>query len=479
MSKLPLENPAAERAILGAMIANTTEFWALKNRITEPLFTVPINRQIVKIAHRIAESGRDLSIAGIASKIPRDDSLTFSVEGYLATLVGDEAEPGAVRDLLDDLEDMAARRAMFRFGEELIRAAREDNGLDAVSRLEAAKEKVDEIADPFSGSVRHASEIAQKLMASVSQSAMSEQTIGLDCGLKAFQDLAGSLMPGRLYLLAGPPGSGKSALAYQIAEHASRTTPVLIESIEMEGDELVQRDLASRTGISPDKIERAAVSDDDIERLYEAAENLNELHLYIDSMTSPKVAQIRAKAMRMKRTRGLGLLVIDHLLYIDRPDRKMGEFEGIRANLQALKKLAKDLKIPILLLTQLKKEFGEGPWQQIRRPGVNDLYGGSAPEQEADVVLFVHREEYLLKRKEPDAAAKDRAEWDDRVSKVTGLAELIVAKRRGGQAHGIRTAFFDGPRVRFTDGRPSRVHRPDPDDYIPGFNDAQGSLLPT
>lgn len=459
MAKVPLENLPLERAVLGGLLRDTVLFWQLKPKARPELFTLPMHIKILGIAHQLVEDGRDLSIPGIISRLGREENSDFSPEGYLATLIADEAETETLEDSITDLEQIWARREMARLGGELIRQSTDDNGLDAMGRLEQAKEQMAAMNDPMNASVRHISTIAQGLIDRVSQASANEETVGLDVGLKGMQDLTGPLMPGRLYIIGGPPGSGKSALAYQVAAYCSMGCPVLVESIEMEADELVERDLAGITGIAADRIERAALNEEEIDQLFEAATTLADRQLYIDASTSPTIASIRAKAMRMKRLKGLSLLVIDHLLYIARPDRKMGEFEGIRANLQGLKKLAKDLGIPIILLTQLKKEFGDGPWNMMRRPNVNDLYGGSAVEQEADVVLFVHREEYLLMRKEPAKDAKDRAEWELKLDNCRGKAEILLAKRRGGTGAGVRTVYFEGPRVRFSDQAP-RIDRP-------------------
>lgn len=452
--KVPLENPPLERAVLGSLLADTNLFWQVRDRIRPDLFTVVTHGRIAEIFGQLVDEGRELSIPGVVSRLGRDDSSQFSPEGYLATLVADEAEADQFPDYLRDLEDMWARREMAKLGGELIRQSTDDNGLDAMGRLEKAREQMEALGDPMGTSVKHASHIAQTLISRVDAAMTSEKTVGLDLGIKAVQDLCGPLMPGRLYLLAGPPGSGKSALAYQIAEYVSRTAPVLFESIEMEDEEVIERDLAGRTGISADKIERAALNNEEIDRLVDAAGELVSTKLYIDSTTSPTIGQLRAKAMRMKRLKGLSLLVVDHLLYIAKANAKIGEFDAIRQNLQALKKLSKDLEIPILLLSQLKKEFSDGPWEQIRRPSVGDLYGGSAPEQESDVVMFVHREEYLLGRKEPAKDQKGRSDWEVRAERAAGKAEIILGKRRGGKGFGVRTLYFEADRVRFLDQAP-------------------------
>lgn len=462
--RIPLENPSLERAVLGSLLGDTNMFWQLKDRAREELFTVVMHGKIVRIMHALVEEGRELSVPAIITRLGRDDNSDFSPEGYLATLLADEADPDALQDHFRDLEDMWARRKMAKLGQELIKQSTEDNGLDAMGRLEKAREDIDAMGDPMGTSVRHIGTIAQELINRVSAASDKEQPVGLAVGLKNVQDLTGPLMPKRLYTIAGPPGSGKTALAYQIAAFIAVNEPALFEEIEMGEEEMVERDLAGRTGISAAAIEQANLNNDEIDQLFDEAMKMADLKLYIDGSTSPTVAQIRAKAMRMRRLKGLKLVVIDHLLYLRKPSEKMGEFEGIRANMQALKKMAKDLEIPVIILTQLKKEFGEGPWQQMRRPNVNDLYGGSSVEQESDVILFVHREEYLLGRKEPAQDAKDRPDWTFKMDNVRGKAELVLGKRRGGAGFGTRTLYFDGPRVMFSDQAPrvdfSKMNRP-------------------
>lgn len=403
----------------------------------------------------VADAGRSFTIGAVVARLPVEDDPDYSPEGYLATVVSDAAPAASLVDELTDLSDMWARRAMMKLGEDLIRTSRDDNGMSAIERLDSAKNRVDALADPLGSGAKHIAHISDRLLARVQDASNRELSIGLNVGLKAMQDITGALMPGRVYLLAGPPGSGKSALAYQVAEHVAQTEPVLFESHEMEADELAERDLASRTGISAERIERASVNVEELEALYDAADQHRSLQLHIDASSSMTANMIRSQAIQLKRTEGLSLLVIDHLLYIQPADRKMGEFQAIRANMQAVKRIAKDLSIPVLILSQLKKEYSDGTWQQVRRPNVGDLYGGSAVEQEADVILFAHRPEYLLRRKEPAKDAKDHAEWETALEKVAGKAELLIGKRRGGAGYGHRICYFDAPRVKFADVAPS------------------------
>lgn len=464
--KLPLENRPLERSLLGTLIADTHLFWQIKARANPDLFTTPLHQRIATIMHRLAESGREFSVAAIVSRLgDANDDQGFSPEGYLATLVSEEAGASEVHDHLEDLEEMFARRQMMRLGEVLMRGAREDNGMSATERLEAAKASVEQIADPLGSGARTIYEVGQRVLARTQDASNREAPVGLDLGLKCLQDLTGPLMPGRVYTLAGPPGSGKSALAFQVATnvaaslHMETGKPLVVkfDSLEMDGEELAERDLAARTGISAEKIERASVNVEELEQLYEASEQTRPIALHIDSATHQTITMIRSKAMRLKRLRGLDLLVVDHLLYISRPASRKPEHEQIRDVMQGVKQLAKDLGIPIMLLAQLKKEYSDIPWNMMRRPRAGDLYGGSAVEQESDVVIFVHRPEYILKRSEPESGAKDYAEWEAMEVKWRGLAEIVLAKRRGGAQAGVRRAWFDGPRTTFSDSQPRIV----------------------
>lgn len=465
--KVPLENVPLERAVLGTMMSDSHFFWGMKDRARPELFTTDIHQKICKVIHALAEEGKQVNIPSIITRLGIDrENSDFSPEGYLATLLADEADITHAGHFLTDLEDIFARREMAKLGAELIRQSTADTGMDAAARLEEAKNSMEAIGDPVGSTVRHIAQIASAMMDRVADSAAKEMSVGLNSGLKQFQDLVGALMPGRVYTIAGPPGSGKSILGQQIAEYVADKDPALLVSIEMDDEEIAQRWMASDTGITTDRIERASLNNDEVDQLYDSIHARTKSKLYVDASSNVTVSKIRAKAMRMKRLKGLSLLVIDHLLYIDSPDRKLGEFAAIRANMQALKSLAKTMGIPVILLTQLKMSFGDGAWDQIRRPNVNDLYGGSSVEQESDVVIFVHREEYLLGRKKPSEDATDFGKWQDKFDSVKGKAELVLVKRRGGNGFGVRTLIFDGPRMRFYDQAPRKVNQPRYEDAL-------------
>lgn len=443
-TKVVFENPVAERAAIGALVANTTSFIGLKERVTPALFAVDRHQEIAKAMAKLVDDHRSLNVAAIIGAIGFVD---WHPEGYLGACIADACHPDEIEDTILDLEKMQARREILRFSEALAREARATE--DPIMAIEKAKLAVNQIGDIFHEQVRPVGDIAKGVVLRVDKAFQANKVEGISYGLKGIQDLMGPLLGGRVYLIAGAPGAGKSALASQIAETIAETHPVLFDQIEMPAEEQVERMLAQRAGVSSEAIERAALDAEEFERVAEASERIRPLHLWIDSSTGPTVGQIAARARRMKRQHGIVTVFVDNMLYLVTPDTRMKEHEAVRANLQGLKKLAKSEDIAVVALTHLTKEYATGI---IRRPRVSDLYGGSANEQEADVILLLFREEYMLRRAEPmDETSKEHVEWRERLANCEGQAEAILGKRRGGRGYGLRRLYFDAERTRFHD----------------------------
>lgn len=452
-------------------------FFEVSGIVTAADFAEDWHGELWRLMHDQIVAGRDAR----ASSLLHDQEQDADIGGvrasvYLADLERQAPPSSLAQDLAKTIRDLALRRRLISAGEQLVA---ECFDAPASTRGEELRAKYDAaFAALFSTvadvGVRHIGDVSEMVLKRVARAIGGVvEGGGIELPLAAAQALVGSLMPGRLYVLAGAPGSGKSLLAQKIAKHASRPGAgvALFRSIEMEDEEVVERDLATLTGISAESIERGNVPPGDYETLVDAAALTNKHRLYIDSSSAPTAALIRAQAMRMKRLVGLDLLVVDHLLYIEKPDPRMPEFEAIRGNIKAMKRIAKDLGIPVLLLTQFNREFNAGP---VRRPTVSDLYNSSAIEQEADVILFVHREGYMLKRKEPpkgvtEKEKKEHSDWEARVMEAGDKAELILGKRRGGKGFGVRTVYFDEKAVDFVDNYTrgtESLHQGEPE-YLP------------
>jgi replicative DNA helicase len=269
------------------------------------------------------------------------------------------------------------------------------------------------------------------------------------------------LFGGRLYGLSGASGSGKTSLAWQIARSIAEATPiingepesqVLFESLEMDGEELVTRDLTYLTGIPSAAIESATLSEGEFGRVvdgYEAEQR--KLPLVIDSAKSQTVGMIRGKAQRLKRLKGLSALVVDHWRYL-KPSSRGDWMETMNEDLRALNAIADDLDVPVILIAQLKASYGSEStdWRKLREPNVGDIFNGAVLEQECDALILVHRMEYMLARRKPSDTTQVAA-WEEELRKHIGRAQLILNKRRGGGGYGRRTVGFDAPTTRFSD----------------------------
>jgi replicative DNA helicase len=285
----------------------------------------------------------------------------------------------------------------------------------------------------------------------------------------------GGLQPSDLIILAGRPGMGKTALATNIAYNVAKAFKqgdvrpdgshetmnggvVGFFSLEMSAEQLATRIIAERTGIPSNKIRRGAIDESDFEKIRDVTVELQHLPFHVDETGGLSIAQLAARARRLKRQVGLDLLVVDYLQLLQgsshrASEGRVHEITEITTNLKAL---AKELGIPILALSQLSRQV-EG--REDKRPQLSDLRESGSIEQDADVVLFVFREEYYHQMRKPTEANKEKfAEWMVEGERVEGKAELIIGKQRHGPT-GTVELQFDAAVTRF--GNLDTAHRPD------------------
>jgi len=292
----------------------------------------------------------------------------------------------------------------------------------------------------------------------------SGKTVGVATGFIDLDGKLGGLHPSDLVVLAGRPSMGKTALATNIAFYAARNylptaapdprkaaedgAVVGFFSLEMSAEQLATRILAEESGVSSDRIRRGDVSHEDFDKFVQASQQLAALKLFIDDTPALSVAAVRTRARRLKRQQGLGLIVIDYLQLL-RPsnqtraqDNRVQEISEITRGLKAL---AKELDVPVLALSQLSRAVEQ---REDKRPMLADLRESGSIEQDADVVMFIFREEYYLSRepsRRPDEAESKYSEryqeWRERLEKVHGLGEIIVAKQRHGPIGAVKLRF--------------------------------------
>lgn len=297
--------------------------------------------------------------------------------------------------------------------------------------------------------------IADRLVDRIQSAWNNETSLGVLTGIPFIDELLGPLMPGHLIILGGESSAGKSALGLQIMHAlARRQVPGLIFSMEMPEEEVVARCVAWESQIPASRIEAAAeLSLEEMETIVAAGRKVSSIPWVIDATGKLSVNQIAARARRAKHLNGIGCILVDHLQFLrgDRRRAKDSKFDVIGEGVDDLKALAKELAVPIIVLSQLNR--GEGmpkfrTMSDVPRPHMSRLYGASEIEKAADRVIFVHRPGYYLERMDPvsdqakDALADARARWE-------GKAEIILAKRRGGRAPDRRFCRYVAPLMWF------------------------------
>src|ERR1051326_4646481 len=341
-------------------------------------------------------------------------------------------------------------------------------GLVRASHVEEAERKLYQVAEAgrYDGGFQR---FAQALTTAVDMAAHAYQRdgglSGLATGLTDLDTRMGGLQPSDLIILAGRPGMGKSALAsnigYNIAKawngelrpdgHMATVNGGIVGffSLEMSAEQLATRIIAEQTGIPSNKIRRGAIDEADFEKIKDVSIELQTLPFYVDETGGLSIGQLAARARRLKRQRGLDLLIVDYLQLLQGSSQRSSEnrVQEITEITTRLKALAKELNIPILALSQLSRQVES---RDDKRPQLSDLRESGSIEQDADVVMFVFREEYYHQMRKPTEKNREKfAEWLAEGERVEGRAEVIIGKQRHGPT-GTVELHFDGPIPPFT-----------------------------
>jgi replicative DNA helicase len=288
---------------------------------------------------------------------------------------------------------------------------------------------------------------------------------GLATGLADVDRMMGGLQHSDLVILAGRPGMGKTALATNIAYNIAKAWRGEVRpdgrtesvnggivgffSLEMSAEQLATRIISEQTEIPSYRIRRGEIDPSDFDRIAQMAREMETIPLYIDETGGISIAQLTARARRLKRQRGLDLLVIDYIQLLTGSSRRAqeGRVQEVTEITTGLKALAKELNVPILALSQLSRQVES---RDDKRPQLSDLRESGSIEQDADVVLFIFREEYYLKNKEPRPGSEEHFKWLAEMEQVHGKAELIIGKQRHGPT-GTVQLHFDANVTRFSD----------------------------
>ncbi|HVZ91941.1 MAG TPA: replicative DNA helicase [Rhizomicrobium sp.] len=455
-----------EQALLGSILVDNRALETVASVLRSEHFYDPLHQRLFEAMGHIHErGGMALTPLTLHAAMKADPGLQ-EVGGH-AYLVGlAQAAPALpnVRDYARILHDLSVRRALISIGEDMVNAAYEaPHDKPPQVQIEEAEKALYRISESskysvgpldFAESLRRTVELAEKAQA------RGGRISGLPTGFSDIDALLGGLQPSDLIILAGRPGMGKSSLATNIAFHAARAyvedvdsgadiprgAPVLLFSLEMAAQQLAARILSEQTEIEMWKIRNGKFSESEWEKFVLTMQDLSNLPLFIDDTGGISIAQIAARARRLKREKNIGLVIVDHIQLIGSARRAENRVQELTEITKGLKVLAKDLDVPVVALSQLSRSVDS---RDDKRPVLSDLRESGSIEQDADVVMFIYREEYYLRSREPDPGSADHAKWLERCERAHRRAELLVEKHRHGATNKI-DLFFDERFTRFS-----------------------------
>ena len=464
------QNVEAEAALLGALMVDNRLVEDVQLKLKPDHFFEPLHGRIYEAILKLTDSNRVANPVTLRPLFESDESIKeVGGPAYLAQLTGSGAAVIGARDFAGQIYDLALLRALIGVGRDLVEGALDTSEdvapLAQIERAESALYSVAEEggaegkAKSFSEATREALEMAERALNS------GGHLSGITTGLESLNTKVGGLHKSDLIVVAGRPGMGKSALGTNIAFSAAKRFPQDIEdgieaeksagagaalfSLEMSADQLATRILAEQSGISSENPRMGKISQQEFRELARAAAELQSLPLYIDDTPGLTIAALRTRARRLKRQKGIGIIVVDYLQLLqgsgkNSNDNRVQEISEIS---RGLKQLAKELSVPVIGLSQLSRAVES---REDKRPQLSDLRESGSIEQDADIVLFIYREDYYLAAKQPADDHPDFPAWQEEMARAYGRAEVIVAKQRHGATGKVRMRF-DSRITKFSD----------------------------
>jgi replicative DNA helicase len=437
--RVPPHSIDAEQSVLGGLLIDNGAFDKIGDVVTDSDFYRDDHRRIFRHVSRLIDRGKPADVVTVdeAIKVSEDKDKTGGIT-YLAALAGNTPSAHNVRRYAEIVRECAVLRKLIEVSTEIADSALNRMGKEVGQLLDEAESKVFQIAEAGARTRQGFIEI-QPLLTQVMERIdllyhkdNPSDITGIPTGYRDLDRETSGLQPGDLIIIAGRPSMGKTALALNMAEHAAveNKLPVAIFSMEMSGSQLAMRMLGSIGRLDQHKLRTGRLSDDDWNRLTNAVGKLHDAPILVDESGALNALELRARARRLHRQYGhLGLIVVDYLQLMQATSQGENRATEISEISRSLKSLAKELKVPVVALSQLSRavEQRTGP----KRPIMSDLRESGAIEQDADLILAIYREEVYT----PDTPEK-------------GVAEIIILKQRNGPIGTIKLTFL-GEYTRF------------------------------
>jgi replicative DNA helicase len=458
--RLAPHNVEAEQALLGAILVNNEAFYRVSDFLVPEHFYEPIHREIYEVTAKVIRAGRAATPITLKTHLPENLVADVTVPQYLARLAAEATTVINAGDYGQSIYDLAIRRNLIQIGEEMVSTAYHSEVEETANKqIEEAEKQLFDLAEKgrYDGGFQPFNTALKDAITMAGEAYSRDGTLsGTSTGLTDLDRLMGGLQRSDLIILAARPAMGKTALATNIAFHVARSwkgeiTPdghrkttdggqVGFFSLEMSAEQLATRILAEQAEISSSDIRRGNIHESQFSRLVDTSNVIASIPLFIDDTGGISVQQLAARARRLKRQKGLDLLIVDYLQLLSGSSKKGNEnrVQELTEITTTLKALAKELEVPIIALSQLSRAVES---RDDKHPQLADLRESGSIEQDADVVLFVYREEYYLKNKEPKEGTPEHLAWQGEMENIHGRAEVIIGKQRHGPTGTVQLSF--------------------------------------
>lgn len=455
-------NIDAEQALLGSVLFDNEVYNRLGDYLRPEHFYDPVHQRIFEVIAGLIQRGALADAVVLKNRFEQDEGLAEigGVE-YLSFLLHNAPSGAAAPAYAQLIFDLALRRELIRVGAEIrMHAENAETEADAQEQIEAAERKLFDLAET-GGSQGGFDSFETAVLNSIKMASAAYERdgglSGISTGLIDLDRQLGGLHASDLIILAGRPSMGKTALAANIAFHVARHhkmgkddagNPRLLDggvcaffSLEMSSEQLATRLIAEHSGVPSNKIRRGEITPEQFNSIRDSAAELQQIPLFIDDTGGLSIGALVARSRRLKRTHGLDFIVVDYLQLLTggaamkSSDNRVQEVSMITMGLKAL---AKELDVPVLALAQLSRQVEQ---RDDKRPQLADLRESGSIEQDADVVMFVFREEYYKSRQEPREGTDEHLAWQEEMADLHAKAEVIVGKQRHGPIGTIKLSF--------------------------------------
>ncbi|WP_375635035.1 replicative DNA helicase [Bartonella sp. MM100QHHN] len=450
-------NIEAEQALLGAILINNNALDRVSDFLKAEHFFERLHQKIFEIVLQIIQNGHLANPITIKPYIQMEEKVgDITVYQYVVRLATEAVTIINAEDYGRVIYDLFIRRSLINLGNEVANTAFDAPlELTPSQQIETIENQLFELAEKgkYGGGFENFdTAIAKALNMASAAKKRSSQLSGIATHIKTLDEKMGGLQASDLIILAGRPGMGKTSLATNIAfnianackrhdnSQANEGGIVGFFSLEMSSEQLATRIISEQIKVSSSDMRRGNISEEQFTNIIYAMRSLQTIPLYIDQTGGVFLAQLAARARRLKRQHGLDVLIIDYIQLMTSGSKRSLEnrVQEITAITTGLKALAKELNIPIIALSQLSRQVEN---RTDKRPQLSDLRESGSIEQDADIVLFVYREEYYLKNEEPKEGTAEYSKWQDAMEQAKGKAEVIIAKQRHGPTGIVPLAF--------------------------------------